>query len=97
VDCTTCAKYIQTVLTLQHECIHKRQFCVRSTACLEWEAYKLSTEELKTRIRPLCPHITAAGLCKSKKECEGAIDKAIDDEQHYITFFKDKCERGDKD
>ena len=92
IDCDTCKGFIQSVFTLVHECVHKRQVCLSNTLdCMEWEAYKLSIQHMKTSVRPKCRDIVEQGLCENVRTCRQTIDDAIESEQQDLEFYRARC------
>ena len=94
LKCETCNDFIATVLTNLHECVHKRQFCCNSEACLEWEAYSISEMELHTHVRRQRRKIVRLGFCKDLVDCNVEIDKAIKQDQPFLQRYKDRCWAG---
>ena len=58
---------------------------------MEYEAYKMSQEELDTHVRSQCNKIVAKGFCSDVTKCNEAIDSAIEFEQHELEHYRSTC------
>jgi hypothetical protein len=86
VRCDTCFAFLNTVVTLIHECQHTRQPCGwRSLQGdeAEQQAYKISIKLLKG-MKVQCADLVKQGICKSLTECSKTIDQVVAQEEQTM-------------
>jgi RHS repeat-associated protein len=93
VDCSRCSGFINTIMTLIHECQHHKQNCAWQATnidCAEVWAYEVSMHQLRTFVRNKCDQIARDGFCPSELQCRREVDSLIQSEQRDPTYLEHK-------
>jgi hypothetical protein len=92
VDCTSCSGFLNTMMTLMHECVHTKQPCSGELSCKEKDAYQKSTESMKRNKAAICAATVAQGKCMSMAECEAAVDAVVQNDSQQLAVETAACE-----
>jgi RHS repeat-associated protein len=92
VDCGSCSGFLNTMMTLMHECVHTKQPCSGELSCKEKDAYQKSTESMKRNKAVICAATVTQGKCMSMAECEAAVDAVVQNDDQQLAIETAACD-----